>query len=428
MAKIKKITVQNLKAVSKLSVDFNGCSAIITGRNNSGKSSFLKSFPDRLRGLRPELVLKNDEKEGFSELVLTTGERFIWTFTPKGEKLTFITERNIKAPLTKDIAGYYFPKVFDVDRFLNSSPKDQKAILQGLTGIDFTDFNKKYQDAYDNRTFFNKQYAVEKAKAEFIDPTVPDQEIPTEEIIKEISGIEAHNMRFAQVSTGLSVKKLTKENNLAEINRLEELIKDLKFKNNGLEADIISGEKWMAEEKNKLKDKTVKEELELKLKEARELNKKIQEKIKAQEQDKKIDKAREDAEKAEAEVKRIEAEKLDVIRNASMPEGFGLSEDGITYNGFEFSKQQLSSSGIYIAALKLAALNLGEVKTLHFDASFLDKNSLEDIEKWAESNDLQLLIERPDFEGGEITYELICPKEEPLVDSGSGDTPKQTLF
>ena len=40
-------------------------------------------------------------------------------------------------------------------------------------------------------------------------------------------------------------------------------------------------------------------------------------------------------------------------------------------------------------------------------ASFLDRLSLEDIEKWAVSEDLQLLIERPSWEGGEIEYQLI---------------------
>lgn len=90
-----------------------------------------------------------------------------------------------------------------------------------------------------------------------------------------------------------------------------------------------------------------------------------------------------------------------------MPDGFGFSEDGITYNGFSFTREQLSASGVYIGALKLAATGLGEVKTLYFDASFLDKNSLAEIEKWANDNDLQLLIERPDFEGGEIEYQLV---------------------
>ena len=44
---------------------------------------------------------------------------------------------------------------------------------------------------------------------------------------------------------------------------------------------------------------------------------------------------------------------------------------------------------------------------MHFDASFLDKNSLAEIQLWANENDLQLLIERPDYDGGDIQYKII---------------------
>ena len=69
--------------------------------------------------------------------------------------------------------------------------------------------------------------------------------------------------------------------------------------------------------------------------------------------------------------------------------------------------QKISSSAKYICALKLGALVLGKIRTLHFDCSPLDKNSLMEIQKWAEANDLQLLLERPDFEGGDIKYQII---------------------
>ena len=50
---------------------------------------------------------------------------------------------------------------------------------------------------------------------------------------------------------------------------------------------------------------------------------------------------------------------------------------------------------------------LGKIRTMHFDASFLDKDSLSDVQKWADENDLQLLIERADFENGDIEYKII---------------------
>jgi hypothetical protein len=405
MAKIKKITVSNLKAVSSLTADFNGCTAIITGGNNKGKSSFLKSLPDRLRGNKPDLVLKNGEKEGFAEWELTTGEKFIWSFDEKKEKLTFITERNIKTSLTKDISTHYFPPVFDVDAFLNSAPSKQKVVLQKLTGIDFSEIDQLFKQAYEERTWANKKLVEEKAKRQLLDPNLSNEETPTEELEKELAGIDVHNYRFANIQKGVQEKKKQSEENDKEIEELLSKIEAIKVKNSVLSNEIIAGAKWMEEEKNQ--PKTNAEALKAQIEKIKQDNKAITENNRIREHHKVVEKAEQNAQLADEAVKRIEAEKLEVIKNASMPDGFGFSDDGITYNGFEFTKEQLSSSGIYIAALKLAALGLGEVKTLHFDASYLDKNSLAEIERWAVDNDLQLLIERPDFEGGEIEYQIL---------------------
>lgn len=405
MSKIKKITVSNLKAVSALTADFNGCTAIITGGNNKGKSSFLKSLPERLRGNKPDLVLKAGEKEGFAEWELTTGEKFVWSFDEKKEKLTFITERNVKTSITKDISSYYFPAVFDVDTFLNSTPAKQKAVLQKLTGIDFTEIDLLYKEAYETRTWENKRLAEEKAKLQKIDPDLPAEELPTDELEKEIAGIDSHNQRVVDFKARLEEKKKMVADNEKEIEELAAKIETIKAKNIDINIDITKGQVWLADDKNKIKLNA--EELKAQLADLKAKNKEIAANNLNKKQLEVYNKCEANAKDADAEVKRIEAEKLEVIKNASMPDGFGFSDEGITYNGFEFSKEQLSSSGIYIAALKLAAIGLGEVKTLHFDASFLDKNSLADIEQWAEENDLQLLIERPDFEGGEIEYQIL---------------------
>jgi hypothetical protein len=405
MSKIKKITVSNLKAVSALTADFNGCTAIITGGNHKGKSSFLKSLPERLRGNKPDVVLKHGEREGFAEWELTTGEKFIWSFDEKKEKLTFISERNIKSSLTKDISTYYFPAVFDVDGFLNSTPSKQKAILQKLTGIDFTEIDLLYKQAYENRAWANKRLAEEKAKRQLLDPNLPTEEASTETLETELAGIDVHNYRFTNIQKGVSDKKKQVDDNNKEIEYLQNKINAICTKNELLIDEIGKGEDWLSEGKNQ--PKTNAESLKAQIAQIKEGNKAIAENNRIKEHHKVVEKCENEARLADEEVKRIEAEKLDVIKNASMPDGFGFSDDGITYNGFAFNKEQLSSSAIYIGALKLAALGLGEVKALHFDASYLDKNSLAEIEQWAIDNDLQLLIERPDFEGGEIEYHIL---------------------
>lgn len=404
-SKVQKITVSNLKAISDLTADFSGMTCIITGGNKKGKSSFLKSLPERLRGNKPHIILKKGEKEGFAEYELTTGEKFIWEFNEKKEKLTFISERNIKSSVTKDISTYYFPKIFDVDKFLNSKPADQRKEVESLAGIDFTEINLIYTSAYEDRTWANKKVAEAKAKLIQVDPGAPTETAPTDKLEKELAGIDAHNQTFKLKKEQFEQKTIEGNKNDIEISRLKSLIKSIEERNSALNSEILELDIWLDEKDNNPKNNGA--DLQKEIAKIKADNKIVEESLKAIEGKKEYDKLVLEADQCDKDVKRIEAEKLDVIKNASMPDGFGFSEDGITYNGFAFTKEQLSSSEIYIAALKLAATGLGEVKTLYFDASLLDRNSLQDIEKWANDKDLQLLIERPSWEGKEISYELI---------------------
>lgn len=410
MSKVKKITVSNLKAISNLSADFNGCTAIITGGNNKGKSSFLKSLPERLKQVKPDAILKNGETEGFAEWELTTGEKFIWQFDKKtkaGEKLIFITKDNIKTSLTRDIADKYFPKGFDIDRFLNEGPKAQREMLQKIIGIDFSELDTRYKQAYDNRTFANKKVESEKSKLVDIDETLPEKETDYIDLQKELAGIDAHNEKYNYVVKGIEDKKNAVTINEREISRLESLIEEHKSNIKSLNEDVKKGNLWLEADENKPKTQEEADAIDTKILDIIGENAKIVKNNHAKLIKAEYDKSVEEAKKADDLVKSIEKEKTDLIKGAKLPEGFDFSDDGITYNGYTFSKEDLSSSSIYIAALKLASLNIGEVKTLHFDASYLDKNSLQEIEEWAKENDLQLLIERPDFDGGEIEYHLV---------------------
>jgi len=417
MSKVKKITVSNLKAISDLTADFNGCTAIVTGGNNKGKSSFLKSLPDRLKSIKPDVILKEGATEGFTEWELTTGEKLIWQFdktTKKGEKLILITKENIKTAITSELAARYFPKGFDIDQFLNDGPKKQRETLQKIVGLDFSDIDSRYKQAYENRTFANRDLETARGKLVPVNEDIDTEPIDIIEIQKQIAAIDGHNERYTHVTSGLDEKSAAQAECQteivrlkSEIERLESLIQDQTNKISSLQVDIDKGNDWLQVEANKPKSEDFKKDLNDKLIETQKTNKQIEENNNAKLLQKAFKEAEKLAQDADKLVKEIETEKTDLIKSAELPVGFGFTDDGITYLGHAFTKDQLSSSAIYIAALKLASLNIGEVKTLHFDASYLDKNSLSEIETWAHMNDLQLLIERPDFEGGEIEYHLI---------------------
>ncbi len=132
-----------------------------------------------------------------------------------------------------------------------------------------------------------------------------------------------------------------------------------------------------------------------------------------------VETAKTEAADADTAVKTIEAERALLIQSVKFPKGIEITPDGITVDGLPLDRNQISASKLYTAALRIAAMNLGEVKALYFDASFLDRANLNEIQAWANDSDLQLLIERPSWEDQELQYELI--ENEPASETENKD-------
>lgn len=448
--KVKSIKVKNFKSISEQEIDFKGCSAIVTAGNNKGKTSFLRGLIDRVQNEKPEQIIKQGEKDGFSIMELTDGSRFEWIFNEKKEVLNFITKDGFKVDATKgsalkDIQTKFFPSKFDIDLFLNSTPKKQVEILQKLVGIDFTKIDADYQQAYALRTEANRDYerlkAMKLSKPELVEKidieVLKEKKQEIENLIDfEITNIRVKNKKLRE-NWELENEKRRKEIEINNSERSQQLL--LKDKANS-ELIFATKSEFLIEFTDfekferyvdciKIKDKLTFEktiepdylsetidksellEIEKEIEAANEQNTKYAVYLEQQKQyDTWVSQgktAKEAAEKLNEKVKAIETERKNMIAGAKFPAGFEIVDGEIKVNGFSLSKNQISSSRLYIAALQLASMELGEVKTLHFDCSTLDKNSLKEVENWAKENDLQLLIEKPDFEAGEITYNII---------------------
>lgn len=440
MTKIAKIGIVNLKAVSKMEADFNGCSVIITAGNNKGKSTFLRSIPDRIRGEKADLILKQGEENGSGYLELTTGEKFEWEFNDKGkDKLTYITKEGYKVAVTKAIANKFFPPVFDIDNFLAAEPKKQSKMLQVLVGLDFSEIDLRYKAAYDERTDANRivkekeqllsQYKVEPEKVEpvVLDDLLKEKDAVRAKLNKEYSDNKAQNDSLrTQYQNALEQERVRanamrdenakRVDKLVTCNRLLAELMEFGYKGNEV-TDFINSlpqpEKYVATEIKEptyikeMPDDVEMKAIDAKIANATEINAKAQEYIVYRRLMDQLELARTKANDIDMKVKSIEQQKSAMVLGAKLPDGLAFTDDGITVDGLPLDKNQLSSSKIYITALRLASLNLGEVKSLYFDASTLDNNSLAEVEAWAKEKGLQLLIEMPDRSGGDIAYQLI---------------------
>jgi len=446
MSKTQKISVTNFKAISEMEIDFKGCTAIITAGNNKGKSSLLRGITDRIRGEKPELIVKQGEKEGKGTLELTTGEKFVWEFDVKGtDKLTFITKEGYKTKVTKEIVQRFFPVSFDIDKFLNSAPKEQSKQLQKIVGIDFLEIDNRYSLAYNDRTEKNKEaerYQVkltsmlECTKVESVDLTELQGQKETERT--RLNTVYLANKKVndelrkkwhddkeilrKEVDSFNDIQTKRKEKREKAVRLLEELTL-LGYKDSNIDTGLTNWirclpipelykifDAMIPSEPDYIDEKPTDEALQLidsKILTASEINTKAKQYNDYIAYKISVEAAKVEAADADIKVKGIEEERDNLIKSAKMPSGISFGITGIEVDGYPLDKNQISTSKLYCAALRIASMNLGEVRTIHFDASFLDKNTLTEIEVWAEENNLQLLIERVDFDNGNIKYELI---------------------
>jgi len=439
MSKIQSIEVTNLKAIDHMVADFSGHTAIITASNDKGKTTFLTAIPDRIRGERPELILKEGTDSGKAVMSLTTGERFEWEFdNEKKDKLIFFTRDGIKTSVTKEISARFFAPVFDIDKFLNSPPKQQSKMLQELAGIDFTQIDLKYKSAYTDRT--GKNAVVKNLEAKLM--AMPEVEKVEPVDVSELqTKADAEKARLNQLYLDNKKKNADlreayqKEKEENSVNYHAKIEKQATLRGNKMRAEsllddlvvlgyagqevsefiksmpeipeVINQVVPEPEYVEEMPDQSELDKINAQIGSVGEINAKAQAYTNRVALINELMTAQKAAEYADQDVKMIEAQRKQMILDSKFPEGIEMTEDGVFVDGLPLDKKQISTSKLYITALKLAAMNLAQVRTLHFDASPLSKSNLEAIEGWAKEMDLQLLIEKPSFESQDIQYEIV---------------------
>ncbi|WP_439132382.1 AAA family ATPase [Polaribacter sp.] len=431
--KIKSIEVVNYKAIQNQEIDLNGHSAIITGGNNKGKSSLLKGLINRFQGEKPNIIVRRGETKGSNKMELTDGSKIHWGFTEKSEKLSFTTAEDIKMTtgVISAIGEKYFGVKFDIDKFIRSTKKEALKMVQNLLGIDLSEIDKKYAEKYSERTDANRELkrisGLNKKKPEEVtNPDIDAIKKRKEDLVKENTSLKENWVKeneeyqkeaieFNELQENLKNDLITIKNDFNKLLSIRGTAVSKFIDYDGITNELI---KKHPEPKPYKEVKTLDEPTYHTFTEIdKELEDAYTQKYKFDNYERELKeyndwveegkKAREKSDNLTKELNTISEERLQMIKDANLPEEFEMTDDGLLYNGLPIDNNQLSSSSKYICALKLGSLGLGKVRAMHFDCSFLDKNSLNEIMEWAESEDLQLLIEKPDFNAGEIQYNIL---------------------
>lgn len=395
-------------------------------------------------------VLKNKALNGEASIKMDDGAEFKYTISPNGvEKLVYVYSNGVEVRATKEIISKYLPqKFFDINKFVLATPKEKTNILTKALGIDISEEQAKINELIPVR---EERYRQKKAKQSLFDEFKDYLNIPIgnvdelkakkkaliDEYQKEVDAINKINKEIEERNKKrIEEEKAKIDKHNDEIKKIEQDIEALRNVYATLQKLNCKDETIDIAEAIKNKGIELKERLNslgcyktLNIEQIEGLE--SQREIPAMPDFTAIDKQIAEAEAYRdkrnkalmysneyndsvsaydeicEEIQALETKIKEKLQSVKLPPEINITTEGVFFKGYPVDDKHLAKSELYIVSLMLSSVNLKELKTLYFDCSPLDKNNMEAVLKWAKENDLQLLIERPDFDGGELRFEII---------------------
>jgi recombinational DNA repair ATPase RecF len=417
--KIEKIHIRNFKAIEEEELILNGNNVYVLGKNAVGKSSFIDAIFKIISGNDlPPQPTKQGEDRGYVQIDL--GEYILnATFNSKNEKVSLSIESKegavFKSPrkMLNELAGVVD---FNINDFFVMQPKDQINFIKKLVGIDFSDLDEEYKEAFEKRTYLNKKVKELKAQQTFFDKKKVIEK-PIDTLQAQVKEIGEKNQQISKIETAIKSKRsrqetIVLERNQNTINYEAELqrIKDQYLDNQNkliaemalLVQEIDKGQSWLI--KNKIVSiDTIQQEIN----DAIDFNKEVAINLLAQKKFKELTDAQNSANVADDKVREITETKSRIISEAKLPvPGLTFDDSQLYYNGLPFERNQINTAQQIIIGLQLNLALLNEIKIARFDGSLLDNENLALVEAWAAEEGLQLFVEFVDRNEENLKIEI----------------------
>ncbi len=407
--KIIKLTAENVKRLTAVTITPDGHMTVIGGPNGAGKSSVLDAIMYALDGKKSlpaeplrkgtkngkvVLHLDGDESLQLSPLVVTR------TFTEHGGgTLEIVTDDGFKAPSPQAILDDLCGRIaFDPLEFTRLKPKDQADMLRELVGLDFAELDRRRSVLYADRTVANRERKSfdHQAAAVPFHTDVPKGEVSVSELVSEMTRrqtVNEENTCALDILTDAQDSVRTAANDVARLRRdvaetqaaLEDTV--------AAHAEAEKKETAQAAIVAKLVDCDI-HEVQKQIASAEETNRQVRDNCqKASLTKQAIDKQLESHGLTKT-IDNIDADKAAQLTEAKWPvEGLGFDDTGVTLNGFSFSEAS-SAEQLRVSVAMGFAMNPTLRTMLVRDGSLLDADSLALVAQLAEDNDGQVFVER----------------------------------
>lgn len=412
--KIISLKTNNILKLRAISIDCDGKSVTLKGKNGAGKTSVMRSIEMALAGAGAiaQKPIHGDEEDG--RIVLNLGDFIVTRMFHKTNSQTTLTVTSKEGavfPKAQSMLDALCAKLsFDPMEFarLGTGDADDKAkqlkTLKNIVGLDFSELDMKRKGLYDERTMVGRDLKAAEGKisGKIAYEGLPAEPVSVSALADELNKAQIHNNSIEERRRVLRNNEAGLEQDRQNLATAKQEIVDLEAKLSALkqavETMVKLGKARVAELKGEAETIAALKPVDTaaiqqKIANSEATNADIRFNQQLATDTKSVETYKAKSDDLTKKIDAIDADKEKQLKEAKFPlKGLGFSDTGVTLDGIPFD--QCSTGDQIRASCAIGiALNPKLRVLLVRDGSLLDSGKLKMLAELAHEHDVQLWIE-----------------------------------
>jgi len=216
MATIIELHVENFKRIKALQIVPSDNTVVLSGQNDSGKTSTLDAIASAFMGEREicEEPLRHGQKSGKVRIKLSEELNNVCIierrFNPSGTVLEIRNADGVPQKSPQALLDAVIGEIgFDPLTFVRLKKEPQTKLLAELVGLDFTEVNAVKAQMYQERTIRNRELEAAKAKlnAHQFNPSLPKEPLDISKLALQLGEAKQKNSSVRQRKQAVEAQK-----------------------------------------------------------------------------------------------------------------------------------------------------------------------------------------------------------------------------
>ena len=358
---INTIKINGFAAIKEYELEPNGGHVLVSGGNRKGKSSFLRAIFGVLTGKDLPSVPVNGESIKAKVTIGIDGHTVTWSQGKTGNAKLSV-ERDDGEPITGGDRTYLTKLIGEVGEdpmdLVYLSPKEQKAKIQKIMGLDFSDLDAAKPRLLAAKKTAADQGSVLKGQIDRLGQVSKTEPVDVADLEAKRAARNAVEDKGRALSGKAQQAKQAVDSQVDRIDGIKQQIEALQTSLKAAEAVLVEQQAALNLANNEL-DAARKEYQSLEdpapaIAAASETNRKAEAWKQAVHLQSELEKCEAAEAKAKEDLEGLEAERVARLTKVEFPvKGLAFTEDGITYNGLPFNEQSQCTSDIIKVGLAL---------------------------------------------------------------------------